>query len=493
MKSIELPPDPHLLESMRAVGYTAETATADIIDNALAAHADRIDVMASASGPFRLSILDNGCGMNRATALDAMRLAAHSPSAERSANDLGRFGLGLKTASLSQCRSLTVATRRDGSTTVLRWSLDHVSKSGKWQVLELQPNDAAPLLGWDQFDQQTSGTLVAWEDLDLLSKTEGGEQSDFDEAVTRVRSHCELVFHRYAIGDGVPRVSISFNGSPVAELDPFLRTAKATQHKQQVIRVNGLDLPVHAYTLPYINKMTASQRTSAMSHGGLRDSQGFYIYRAGRLVIWGTWFRLNPKNEMGKLARVQVDIPNTLDHLWALDIKKSQATPPREIREALRNLANQMIGPSTRVQKFRGVRLSPMEREVARGWNLVLERDRAFRYVINREHPVLKQLVDELEPRQMSRLEDALSVVEVSFPVIDAHNRLSEDSQSLQDAVDVDALVEHALSLRPMFGDTHPQVDDFVDLMLGMEPYTSTPKFAERLRSTLRSRKGDVS
>lgn len=491
MKSIELPPDPHLLESMRAVGYTAETATADIIDNALAAGASQVDVFASAAGPFRLSILDDGCGMDRATALDAMRLAARSPDEERRADDLGRFGLGLKTASLSQCRILTVASRRDGQTTVLRWSLDHVSRSAKWEVLELRAEDAAHLLGWNEFARQESGTLVAWEDLDLLSKTEGAVQSDFDEAVTRVRSHCELVFHRYSTGDGVPRVVINFNGTPVAELDPFLRSAKATQHKQQVIRVNGLDLPVHAYTLPYISKMTAAQRAIAMSHGGLRDSQGFYIYRAGRLVIWGTWFRLNPKSEMGKLARVQVDIPNTLDHLWALDIKKSQATPPREIREALRNLANHMIGPSTRAQKFRGIKLSSMEREVARGWNLVIERDRAFRYVINREHPVLRQLVDALEPGQLARLEDALAVVEVSFPVIDAHNRLSEDSQSLQDVVDVEALVERALSLRPMFKDTHPRMDEFVELMLGMEPYTSAPKFAERLRSTLRSREGE--
>ena len=163
MKEIELTPDPHLLESMRAVGYTVETAIADIIDNSVAAMASTIDVRLSASGPPRLSVLDDGTGMDRMTALDAMRLAVRPPSDARRPEDLGRFGLGLKTASLSQCRTLTVASKRDGEVTVLRWDLDHVSQTGRWAVIEVDPAEWSGLLGWASFEAQASGTLVAWE------------------------------------------------------------------------------------------------------------------------------------------------------------------------------------------------------------------------------------------------------------------------------------------------------------------------------------------
>jgi hypothetical protein len=484
LKEIELAPDPHLLESMRAVGYSFETAVADLLDNSIAAGASKIDVLASPNGTLRLSILDDGSGMDRATAMSAMRLAARSPNEVRSAKDLGRFGLGLKTASLSQCRRLTLATRRDGVTTVLRWDLDHVVASGTWSVLELEPAEVHDLWGWERFNDGTHGTLVSWEDLDLLAMTEGSSQSDFDAALVRVRSHCELVFHRFATGDGCAKVQIHFNGNPVEMLDPFVTSSKATQCRDETIRVDGVSLPVRAYTLPFINKMTSQQKQKAMVAGSLRDSQGFYIYRGGRLVIWGTWFRLNPKSEMAKLARVRVDVPNSLDHLWALDIKKSQATPPREMRDALRILAGQLVAPSERVQRFRGRKLKADD-SLTRVWDVVVERDKDFRYEVNRHHPLLRRFCDALEPEQLTQFAVLLDVIEQSFPVADAHNRLSDDGVSVQDRAQLDELVSRALSLRPVFLDTHPGVDDFVSMLLSMEPYGSSHDFESTLRKVL--------
>lgn len=487
-KLIDLPPDPHLLESMRAVGYTAETAVADLIDNSIAASAHTVHVLTSAEGPLRLAIFDDGSGMDRDTALNAMRLAARSPSETRSSGDLGRFGLGLKTASLSQCRTLTVATRRDGVTTVLRWSLDHVSKSGSWSVIEVDPDEGASLLGWSLLQEVSRGTLVTWEDMDLFRMTEGEGQAEFDEAMVRVRNHCELVFHRFTSGDGVPKVSITFNGNAIEALDPFLRSSRATQSRQETLRVAGEALQVRAFTLPFINKMTAAQKRRALAAGSLRDSQGFYIYRSGRLVIWGTWFRLNPKSEMGKLARVQVDVPNTLDHLWALDIKKSQATPPREMKDALRKLATQMIAPSERVQKYRGRKVR-VDDSITRMWQLVSERDNEFRYAVNREHPLAQRLAESLNQDQLNHFQELLDVVEQSFPVVDAHNRLSEDGISTQEGADADELIDRAQRLRTLFEDTHPDDEDFLGVLLGMEPYATSPGFANRFRHALNSKR----
>lgn len=484
INAIELVPDPFLLESMRAVGYTADTAVADVVDNSLAAGSTTIDVLASGAGDFRISVLDDGSGMDRTTALDAMRLAAHSPGKERSAEDLGRFGLGLKTASLSQCRRLTVATRTDGVTTVLRWDLDHVATTGRWEVLELGDEQTDALLGWSQFQKLETGTLVTWDNLDLFAKTEGDGQANLDEALVRVRSHCELVFHRFVAGDGVRKVALRFNGTSVGEVDPFLRRSRATQRKEQVIRINQTPVKVQAFTLPYISKMKASEKKAALAHGGLRDSQGFYIYRAGRLVIWGTWFRLNPKSEMGKLARVQVDIPNTLDHLWALDIKKSQAMPPREVKEALRNLAKTMIVPSTKVQKFRGFKVSDAD-SGGRLWNLVTERDREFRYTMNREHPLLRRFAESLDPATLSSFGEILSAIEGTFPVVDAHNRLSEDSQFASPVLETSSAIDQALTLRSLFASSHPDDEDFLAVIRGMEPFVSVPGFEGALRAAL--------
>lgn len=478
MRDEDVPPDPTLLESMRAVGYSVETAVADVVDNSLAAAAGTIHVLTSAEGPFRISVFDDGRGMDESTARDAMRLAARGPSSIRDAKDLGRFGLGLKTASLSQGRTLTVATKQRGHVSIFRWSLDHVQATGRWALQRLEESSGPSLFGWELLEAaSSSGTLVCWENLDLLSETEGSQQSDLDAAVSRVRDHCALVFHRFLDGLDVPKITLTVNGNPIEPLDPFLRTTRKVAPQRETLKVAGESIEVASFTLPFVANMSKVERRRAMATETLRDSQGFYIYRAGRLVIWGTWFRLNPKSELGKLARVQVDVPNSLDHLWALDIKKSSATPPRAVRDALRRLASQMIVPSRRTHEYRG-RKESSEDGVTRAWNLITDHE-TFRYEINREHPMLQRLVDGLEGFQTAALEDILEALEQTFPVIDAHNRLSEDKISIQRSTDVEKLVARADLLWEMSAEVYPNRESFLEFLLTVEPYASTRGFDE--------------
>lgn len=476
MTDEDVPPDPTLLESMRAVGYSVETAVADVVDNSIAAAAGTIHILTSSGGPARISIFDDGRGMDESTARDAMRLAARGPSSTRDSKDLGRFGLGLKTASLSQGRTLTLATKQDGKISIFRWSLDHVQATGRWALQRLDEGTGPVLFGWELLQAADSnGTLVCWEDLDLLGETEGSQQSDLDAAVARVRNHCALVFHRFLDGLDVPTIAMTINGSPIEPLDPFLRTTRKVSPQREVLKVAGEQIHVASYTLPFLANMTKTERRRAMATETLRDSQGFYIYRAGRLVIWGTWFRLNPKSELGKLARVQVDVPNSLDHLWALDIKKSSATPPREVRDSLKRLAAQMIVPSKRTHEYRG-RKETSQDGVTKAWNLVTEHD-TFRYEVNREHPMLERLADSLDGSQVAALEDVLEALEQTFPVIDAHNRLSEDKVSVQRSTDLEKLVARADLLWEMSTETYPDRKSFLDFLLTVEPYASTPGF----------------
>lgn len=483
MKEFELPPDPYLLESMRAVGYSFETAVADVIDNSVAAHAPTIHLLASANGQPRVSVFDDGDGMDRETAINAMRLAARSPSETRKESDLGRFGLGLKTASLSQCRRLTVASKHQGELSILRWDLDYVIKTGRWLVLELDARKLESLFGHELMDQVESGTLICWEELDLLLRTEGNSQSDFDAAVMRVKDHCSLVFHRFVTGDDVRKIRMTVNGSEFPVFDPFLTRNRSTDKRTENLRLEGTVLPVVAYTLPFIGKLSATERKLALAPGGFRDSQGFYIYRAGRLVVWGTWFRLNPKSELGKLARVRVDVPNSLDHLWVLDIKKSSANPPRELRDALKNLATQFITPSTRVQKFRGRRERDID-HVTRVWDVIVDRS-SFRYEVNRAHPVIQTFGDTLDPTQLERMEALIEALEQTFPVLDAHNRLGEDAV-LGEATDrSETAVMNAVRLRPLFTDTYPDDDSFISMLETLEPYCQIDGFRAALSTAL--------
>lgn len=426
MRSIVVAPDPSLLESMRSIGYTVESAIADVVDNSVAAEADRVSILVSASGPFQIAIFDNGRGMDRPEAVAAMRLAATSPTAQRRPDDLGRFGLGLKTASLSQCRVLTLVTKKGGVLTALRWSLDHVVATGSWALLELDPAEVEGLFGWQALAAVEHGTLVHWGHLDQLEKTEGNEQSDLDRVAQRVRDHVALVFHLFIGGDGVRQMRFDINGGAIEAIDPFLSHSRQTQRTSwESIVVDGREVRLMAFTLPYLNRLSAADRARALKLGGLRETQGFYVYRGGRLVIWGTWFRVMPRSEMAKLTRVRVDIPNSLDHLWALDVRKSTAEPPPQVRRRLRELAKTMMLPSQKVQEFRGRKVTQSS-AIEYMWDLHVNGDE-FRYEVNSEHPVVAGFTASLDDDLRKQFALLVQDLQSTFPIVDAHNRMSGD------------------------------------------------------------------
>ena len=431
MRDEDVAPNPQLMESMRAVGYTLETAVADIVDNSITAGADQVDVRFTTTPEPRIAVIDNGSGMDQQTLVLAMRLAGRPPSAQRQSHDLGRFGLGLKTASLSQARSLTVASKQDGVLRAVRWDLDHLKVTGKWslQVLSMPETRSLPWL--ESLDSYEAGTLVVWEKLDQLHLGPESAEKELDEHMHRVSDHLKLVFHRFASAKVPPLrrpLTLRVNGARLPKVDPFLTDNPATQWgPHERIQVKDAMVDVQPYTLPHISKLNTRDRNAALLAGSLRDSQGFYIYRAGRLVLWGTWFRIIPRDELAKLARVQVDIPNSLDDLWALDIKKSAASPPPEIRQRLRQIADRIVYPSRRVHVHKG-RTKGDSDKVARLWNLIEDRDNTFRYEINTNHPLVVLLSESLDGRANAALTHLLRALESTFPVEDAYARLGSDN-----------------------------------------------------------------
>lgn len=409
-----------LVESLRAFGYELATALADLVDNSIFAGAKHVWIHFHWAGAeSSIAIIDDGGGMEEAWLLEAMRPGTVNPRDIRDPRDLGRFGLGLKTASFSQCRKVTVRTRRKGSPIVSRcWDLDHIAVVDAWQLLRDAGPSAAALSS--RLDGLQQGTAVIWERLDRL--VQGMRiNSDRDESLflgraDAVRDHLAAVFHRFLSG---PRaLQILLNEHSVHPWDPFLENEAATLHlAPEKLRFNGAVVQVNPFVLPHLSKVSAETHQRAAGTRGWDLHQGFYIYRNRRLIIPGDWLGLKGWKPEGtyKLARILVDVPNSLDLAWGIDVTKSKAVPPRELRADLERIGSHTRSIAKRIYTQRGARLTPTpENKRIFIWEQRAKHDRIF-YRLNRDHPLVKAAVTESDNR--STLTALLRMIEETLPV----------------------------------------------------------------------------
>ena len=407
---------PALVESMRAVGYSLEAAVADLIDNSISARARNIRVRFSPYGVPYVAIIDDGRGMTSDGLVAAMRHGSRSPNDERALTDLGRFGLGMKTASLAHCRKLTVATFAEGVLSAASWDLDVIARTEKWTLLILDRGEAESLPHIEEIVSQGQGTIVYWHNIDRLGIGEGTIDDGMRVGMVRVREHLSLVFHRYLQPDepSFKRVAISLNEDPLDARDPFLSEHVAT-HKlpSETVRIEGATVTVQPYILPHFSKLTPSELELAGGEEGLRRQQGFYVYRSRRLIVWGSWFRLAGHEELTKLARVRVDIPNSLDPLWTLDIKKSVASPPAVVAQNLRRIITRIAQGSRRVYTYRGRKAN--DDSFVHVWDRVEQRD-GIEYRVNRQHPMITAVMNALDGSDIPLFESLLRTLESLLP-----------------------------------------------------------------------------
>lgn len=425
------------------MGYSLETAIADVVDNSIAANAEFVDIFyQSQPETAYIAILDNGRGMDDEEIVSAMQLASSNAVDERGANDLGRFGLGLKTASLSQCRCLTVISKTGGVVSGARWDMDHLARVRKWELLILGAREIQEVPQVQLLDALDSGTLVVWTKLNAADLDHKVFSETWDQRMLQAKDHLGLVFHRFLAGEHGQKFRMRINGTGVKPADPFLTRNTATQAGlEEQLAVGNTYITIKPFTLPYLNKMTSADKKAAQVNGTLRDSQGFYVYRGMRLVIGGSWFRVAPRSELGKLARVRVDIPNTLDHLWALDIKKSTAVPPPAVKNALRKVIDRLVQPSQKAFRHKGIKEKGNPAAIAT-WEANQGRD-SFFYKINRDHPILRTLSLTLSEDQSRTLEIFMRDVESAFPFQDAYVRMADDQTAKSSPLsDVDVLEE---------------------------------------------------
>jgi hypothetical protein len=474
-----------LIEAMRDIGYTLESALADVIDNAITAGAKiiRIDYDTNSDDPF-LSITDDGRGMTKDQLLAAMKPGSQSPTQARDLADLGRFGLGMKTASFSQARCLTVISKQDGHLTAARWDLDLVVERDDW-VLQLPPS-FDPLALPSVEAMGATGTAVVWQSLDRVADgTSGSSLSDHMlDRMDSARRHLELVFHRFLQAEKgdkmVRKLRIVMNGRDLEGFDPFHTKSAATQRLPvEPIRVAGQDVHIEAFVLPHHGKVTVSEWEHYAGEGGYLKNQGFYLYRGGRLIMHGTWFRLAKQSELTKLARVKIDMPNGLDAYWKIDVRKASAQPPYVVRQRLKALIDQIAEPSRRVYTSRGHRMTAEGQAVL--WHRRVDKG-LVSYEINRGHPVLAHVNDGLSELQISELETFLKGIERSFPVDAVFSDAASDpkavSQANLGADDLEAVVSLTVRVLAAQGET---LDVILKDLARAEPYRSNWPRAEQI------------
>jgi len=421
MKIIEKALPPHaaaLSRSMRDLGYSLETAIADLIDNSITARAENIWIFFSdaqdMSDNASLVIIDDGKGMSKEELFEAMRPGSRDPRDERDEDDLGRFGLGLKTSSFSQCRELTVVSRKNNATSAAQWDLDTVTEKNDW-IIKLLPEKMFSALPYIE-ELGKTGTYVLWRKMDRLLEGNLGKKEIYSK-LDGVEHHLALVFHRYLSGKGYKnrKISIYINGREVEPVDPFCTSHKATQLLQEeIVRINGEEVRIQPFILPHHSKLSKKEHNFYKTRSDFVSNQGAYIYRNGRLMAWGDWFRLIPKGESTKLARVRIDFPNKLDELWTIDIKKSRAYPPMQVKEALRQIINRVAEGSGRVHTGRGRRL--LENVTMPLWSRFKDRE-VVRYTLNRDHPLIVSVSSSFPEDGRKALEDIFKIIEKGIPV----------------------------------------------------------------------------
>lgn len=412
-----------LVESLRGVGYSAQTAIADIVDNCISAGARTVWIQFSFDGPAStVTILDDGSGMSEAGLRQAMVLGSRSPRDARMSNDLGRFGLGLKTASFSQCRCLTVASRQNGSTAVRRWDLDQIVRAGSddWRLM-IKPRTGserhlAPL------DNISSGTLVLWEDVDRLAPEArgGGRRADdaFLDVVEAVEQHVSMVFHQFLAGQW-PDLRIFINGRRIQAWDPFM-TVKSNPTPTERIPAGSGVVELQGFVLPHKDQLSEQAIQLGGGPQGWAAQQGFYIYRNRRMLVAGGWLGLGEPRawtmeEPYRLARLRVEFDNEADVDWDIDVKKSIARPPRPLRPRLMALASIVRDGARRVFAHRGsYGRRIIVPDLVSAWECRSES--VPRYRINRQHPSVIQAIEAANGRG-SEVETALALIEATVPI----------------------------------------------------------------------------
>ena len=423
-----IPEAASMIETFRAIGYNIETAIADIIDNSISANAKNVWINFEWKGSETwLSIKDDGIGMDNEELIQGMRPGSKNPLNERGLKDLGRFGLGLKTASFSQARQLTVLSKKQDTPPVYwTWDLEYVNQTGNWDLIKYLPENFSE----NDIANFNSGTLVIWNDIDRVVKhfkqSDNSALDKFLFIMEHVKKHLAMVFHRFIENK---RIKIFFQDNEIKPWNPFLPNESATQSFSEEQIHNG-QVIIKGFVLPHKSKIDEATYREAEGTKGWNEHQGFYIYRNERLLLAGDWLGLFRKEEHYKLIRIQIDLPNSLDAEWQIDIKKSVARPPLIYKEQIKNYATKIRSHGVEVYRHRGKTIKHFNGQKFVPLWIDHKRGDKWFYKINREHPLLEMAKDQARTEPAKAIEMLISFIEENIPSKSIYIKEAEDPEA---------------------------------------------------------------
>ena len=459
-----------LIEGLRDIGYSLETALADIIDNSITAGSQNVRLLTeTAADEPVMAILDDGAGMSEDELIAAMRPGSLNPLATRDEPDLGRFGLGLKSSSFSQCRRLTVVTRKSGRTSAAVWDLDTVADRNKWEI-EL-PDDLSGVPFADQLGE--CGTLVVWQKLDRLI---GGVVHDvvrraevINRRLAESERHLRLVFHRFMERR---QLQIFMNGRPLRPLDPFAcKNPQTIADPEEILELAHGNVEIQSFTIPHHRYMSSADWDDLGGPEGHLKSQGFYLYRGKQLILHGTWFGLCRQAELTKLSRVRIDISNSMDSDWKIDVKKSSAQLPPIVRDRLKKVIERISEGSKRTYRKKGQKLVDKERLPL--WVRV-QADGEISYRPNADHPAFAAFAESLPDELRPGFYNCIALVGASLPVETLHADMAGmPEQITADPVDEATLAQAVRATLVLLMKAGREPKDIIAMMKEVDPFRS--------------------
>jgi hypothetical protein len=453
-------PNPeYLIKSIAEQGYSLETSLADLMDNSISAQADKIEVLIDTeSEPFKLFLADNGQGMSELELSRNMQFPSNSPEDSRLNSDLGRFGLGMKTASFSQTRKFTVLSKKKGEKKYhgRTWDVDFLKVHG-WKIIVNSDEEVARLMyQYNQlskeflksFDDYEPNTIVIWEGLYKFESylKEGNRKDALKREITEVTSdYLALVFHRFMEKNHDP-LQIRINNTIVSPFNPFPEEEKdfrqiepkQSAFRSDVIKIEGFVLPSRAITE---SKQSLTKWTTR--YRGLMDMEGLYIYRADRIILFGGWNGIVKKAPRLQLARLRVEVGNSVDHLLHLNVAKSQIVVPHELRNAFEDYIQELKIEAEREYYNRGIR----KFSGTKSQNHVQLFERSYSnkgsiLEVNNNFPLVKNLQESLNKKQVSKLNLLLRMINTRVNNI---RHVHEEKEFLgieeKDGIDLNSLI----------------------------------------------------
>ncbi len=448
-KVISIPNAARTFEALRSLGYDLNSSVADLIDNSITPKINSSEVLIflnKEKNNFNLRVWDNGKGMNEYELEEAMRIGTNTNYEE---GDLGKFGMGMKTASLSHCNILTVISKKSHHEIVgYKWDLNHVKKTDEgWVLFQLNKTEIEEILSKEKIYLTTQGTIVFWDDLFLLDEEYASYDNQkfadnfFFRIEDRLKLHLSMVFHRFL---EKKQLTIKVNNDKLIPWDPFWRKEPKTQ--EIILLKDSSEFKMKEYLKPVVikgyilpNKESFSSEYAWKEAKGLlswNEAQGYYIYRADRIIRFGGWQGTRALDEHDKLARLSIDIHPELDKFFRITVNKAKVQFPEPllnqlkytINPAVTRHAKKLYNSSTENPKFNNkFRFEVISGKVEEGrlWKIVCNVNEKIKVIVNKEHPFYNRIYNSSSNKNTTNAIDALIF---SLAFAELYNRNSQNA-----------------------------------------------------------------